>query len=119
MILWIIIIAIIFEIISIIKYLLFDRFLKKKVLLFGLSGNPPTGDSGHRGIVKAIKNLHSYDEIWILPVYEHTFNSKKNLLPFEIRMRLCELNFKDLTNCKVLSIEKDLFLHHLKIFSCA
>jgi len=108
-------IAIIFEIISIIKYLLVDRYLKKKVLLFGLSGNPPTGDSGHRGIIKAIINLHSYDEIWILPVYEHTYNSKKNLLPFDTRIRLCELNFKDLSICKVFPIEKDLFFHHLKI----
>lgn len=113
--LWIFIIAIIFEIISIVKYLLVDRYIKKKVILLGLSGNPPTGDSGHRGIVRAIEKLYSYDEIWILPVYQHTFNSKRNLLPFEIRMRLCELNFGDFKNCKVLPIERDLFLYHKNI----
>ena len=88
---------------------------KTRVLLFGLSGNPPTGDSGHRGIIKYICNYKLFDEIWILPVYAHTFNSKKNLLPFETRMELCRLNFEELETCRVLTIERDLFFHHVQI----
>lgn len=45
----------------------------KKVCLFGLSGDPPTGESGHVGIVKALIALNVYDEIHILPVFRHTF----------------------------------------------
>ena len=113
----------IFEIVLIIICIIFGMVFvyrkkpsaKSKILLFGLSGNPPTGDSGHRGIVSQIVRLKLFDEIWILPVYAHTFNSKKNLLPFETRMKLCELNFQDLETCQVLPIERDLFFHQVKI----
>ena len=98
-----------FLIFKVILYIYQLKNKKKRVLLFGLSGNPPTGESGHRGIIQEIEQLNIFDEIWILPVYQHTFNSKKNLLPFETRMELCRLNFQDFKTCKVLPIEKDLF----------
>jgi nicotinate (nicotinamide) nucleotide adenylyltransferase len=88
---------------------------KSQVLLFGLSGNPPTGDTGHRGIVKQISEQKLFDEIWILPVYSHTFSSKKNLLPFKLRMDLSILNFQDLPNCKVLPIEQNAFEYYNKL----
>ncbi len=88
---------------------------KSQVLLFGLSGNPPTGDTGHRGIVKQIAKQKLFDEIWILPVYSHTFSSKKNLLPFKTRMDMSILNFQDLPNCKVLPIEQNAFEYYNKL----
>jgi|LauGreDrversion4_2_1035121.scaffolds.fasta_scaffold274457_1 nicotinate (nicotinamide) nucleotide adenylyltransferase len=88
---------------------------KSQVLLFGLSGNPPTGDTGHRGIVKQIAEQKLFDEIWILPVYSHTFSSKKNLLPFKTRMDLSILNFQDLPGCKVLPIEQNAFEYYNKL----
>ncbi len=88
---------------------------KSQVLLFGLSGNPPTGNTGHRGIVKQIAEQKLFDEIWILPVYSHTFSSKKNLLPFKTRMDLAILNFQDLPNCKVLPIELNAFEYYNKL----
>lgn len=104
-----------FLIFKVILYIYQLKNKKKRVLLFGLSGNPPTGESGHRGIIQEIEQLNIFNEIWILPVYQHTFNSKKNLLPFETRMELCRLNFQDFKTCKVIPIEKDLFFHHKEI----
>jgi nicotinate (nicotinamide) nucleotide adenylyltransferase len=110
----IIIIIIIIVIINKVKSYIFG-LKNKKVLLFGLSGNPPTGESGHRGIIRYIEKSKLYDEIWILPVYEHTYNSKKNLLSYETRIELCRLNFNDFRSCKVLRIEEDLFEYYKKI----
>ncbi len=55
----------------------------KRVCLFGLSANPPTGNGGHVGIVKALSALplhpqqensqEKFDEIRVLPVYRHMF----------------------------------------------
>ena len=47
---------------------------RKQVCLFGLSADPPTGDSGHTGIVKALAAMDEFDEIRVLPVYRHNFS---------------------------------------------
>jgi nicotinic acid mononucleotide adenylyltransferase len=84
---------------------------RKHILLYGLSANPPTGDGGHRGIVTYLVN-HSNDEnnkfnqIWILPVYKHAFNSKSNLLDYDHRMEMCRLNFEDLSKGNGSNSEK-------------
>lgn len=87
--------------------------VKKTVLLFGLSANPPTGSGGHAGIVAwGAKDLKvdlpdddkpaegrervPMDEVWVLPVYKHAFASKSNLLPFEHREAMAKLAFEDL-----------------------
>ena len=63
---------------------------QRRVCLFGLSGDPPTGTGGHVGIVQALSQHLSanaatnnnneeekaaliFDEIWVLPVYQHTY----------------------------------------------
>jgi nicotinic acid mononucleotide adenylyltransferase len=76
---------------------------EKRVLLFGSSVNPPTGDGGHRGICKYFADKREFDEIWILPVYIHSFENK-SALEFHYRMELCKLNFENLSNesCKVI-----------------
>lgn len=57
----------------------------KQVCLFGLSGDPPTGESGHVGIVKALSEL-DFDQIRVLPVYRHTFAvSERNYVHFAIQ----------------------------------
>ncbi|MFO0727049.1 MAG: hypothetical protein U1E65_24930 [Myxococcota bacterium] len=85
----------------------------KTVLLFGTSGNPPTGREGHAGIVewgaktlrvdmpddKEPKNAReqvAMDEVWVLPVYKHAFASKSNLLPFEHRFSMAKIGFENL-----------------------
>lgn len=87
--------------------------VKKTVLLFGLSANPPTGMGGHAGIVswggkdlkvdlpddeapsKARERV-GIDEVWVLPVYKHAFASKSNLLPFEHREAMAKRAFENL-----------------------
>jgi hypothetical protein len=49
------------------------RRRRRTVCLFGLSADPPTGAQGHVGIVRALQQLNEWDEIWVLPVYRHTF----------------------------------------------
>jgi hypothetical protein len=84
------------------------------VALFGLSANPPSGDGGHVGIVRALVKTGRFDEIWILPVYQHMYSSKRNLLPYEHRVEMCRLAFEpeSSSRCavKVQNTEKDAFL---------
>lgn len=47
---------------------------KKSICLFGLSADPPTGYGGHVGIVQTLQQQNQWDEIWVIPVYRHTFN---------------------------------------------
>jgi len=46
---------------------------KRRVCLFGLSADPPTGTGGHVGIVRKLSTLSEFDEIRVLPVYRHTY----------------------------------------------
>lgn len=93
---------------------------RRRVCLFGLSGDPPTGTGGHVGIVKRLSQLvvtngdvdsdnndnnnnsdiPAFDEIRILPVYRHAFvvSCFKNIVIIHDRpvaiepKRLTELN---------------------------
>ena len=56
---------------------------KRQICLFGLSANPPTGKSGHVGIVSYLSEIKSgddesetrrFDEIRVLPVYKHMYS---------------------------------------------
>ena len=69
----------------------------KKICLFGTSANPPTGKGGHVGVVEALLQLNAFDEIHIVPVYNHTFHSKRNqLIGYNHRIAMCELAFHEL-----------------------
>ncbi|GMF09175.1 unnamed protein product [Phytophthora lilii] len=88
----------------------------REVLLFGLSGNPPTGLQGHMGVVKHCRPL--YDEVWLLPVYQHIFSSKRHLAPFEHRVKMCQLALESLrgqgdggAELKVAEEERAMFEH--------
>ena len=63
-----------------------------RVCIYGLSANPPTGEGGHATIVSHLRRM--FDEVWVLPVYTHAFESKhNNLAPYEHRKAMCELAF--------------------------
>ncbi|KAG1704309.1 hypothetical protein DVH05_006317 [Phytophthora capsici] len=88
--------------------------MPREVLLFGLSANPPTGPTGHMGVVKHCKPL--YDEIWLLPVYQHIYSSKRQLAPFEHRLKMCRLALETLQHendagakLKVVEEEREMF----------
>jgi nicotinic acid mononucleotide adenylyltransferase len=46
---------------------------KKLICLFGLSADPPTGYGGHVGIAQTLQQQERWDEVWVMPVYRHTF----------------------------------------------
>ena len=50
---------------------------RRSVCLFGLSADPPTGMEGHLGIVRALQQQGEWDEVWVLPVYRHTFSVRR------------------------------------------
>jgi len=79
-----------------------QRHLPKRpirICLFGTSANPPTGNKGHMGVIQALVELQKFDEVRILPVYRHTFSSKRNqLLSFDQRVTMCELAVESLSS---------------------
>mmetsp|Transcript_28842 Transcript_28842/g.47700 ORF Transcript_28842/g.47700 Transcript_28842/m.47700 type:complete len:101 (+) Transcript_28842:1-303(+) len=86
---------------------------RRQVCLFGLSADPPTGNGGHVGlarILSADNTTTTFDEVRILPVYQHQFNSKRNrLLPFEDRLRMCHLSFDAIPKVVISDCEKRCF----------
>jgi len=64
-----------------------------RILLFGLSANPPTGKTGHLGIVHYLSRLGKWDEVWVMPVYKHLHNKDSTLAPFDDRLEMCKINF--------------------------
>lgn len=87
-----------------------------KVCLFGTSANPPTGNGGHTGIVKALSKLDYFNEIRVIPVYKHNFLSKQNcLLAYRHRYKMCQISFGTIPKVTVSDAERTLF--ELKIES--
>ena len=93
----------------------------KRICLFGTSANPPTGDSGHCGVIRALVELQRFDEVRILPVYRHTFSSKRHqLLGFDHRVAMCERLIEELpisqsTKVVVSRAEEDSFQRMLQV----
>lgn len=56
----------------------FFRYSFNHSLIAGTSANPPT--MAHRGIVQSLVAQQLFDEIWVLPVYQHIFSDKRNNL---------------------------------------
>lgn len=88
--------------------------MKKTIALFGLSANPPTGLSGHQGIVRYLVEMNRFDEVWILPVYRHILKEMGETTPtFEDRFNMCQECFtaesSSRTEVIVQRIEKELF----------
>ena len=86
------------------------------IALFGLSADPPTGRSGHAGLIEYLIKTNVYSEIIILPVYNHAYDSKKGLQSYEHRLTMCKLNFEcySTLECPVIisELEKELTHDH-------
>jgi nicotinic acid mononucleotide adenylyltransferase len=77
----------------------------RKICLFGTSANPPT--NAHVGVVEALMKLKEFDEIHILPVYSHTFHSKRNqLIDYNHRVAMCEVAFQELIIMRTMNNQK-------------
>ena len=49
-------------------------------------------------------------QVWVLPVYCHVYSSKRDLVPFEHRLLMCELGLRDAApNVRVLDTERAVF----------
>lgn len=83
----------------------------KDIAVFGLSGNPPTGECGHAGIVKYLVQSGEFHEIWVLPVFKHQFSSKDSLIRYEVRVTMCQLAFEEYSSdsctVRVLTLERE------------
>lgn len=80
-----------------------------RVLLFGSSANPPTGKGGHAGLVSWAASHADVDEVWVLPVYRHAFESKRDMPAFEHRLNMARLAFEPLdaeAPVRVLDVER-------------
>ena len=87
------------------------RMSQRKVAVFGLSADPPTGSSGHKAIVREL--ARKFDEVWVLPVHSHVFSGKRsNQSLFEHRLNMCRIAFAGISpTVHVLSTERDAALH--------
>ncbi|MCB1214266.1 MAG: nicotinate (nicotinamide) nucleotide adenylyltransferase [Deltaproteobacteria bacterium] len=74
----------------------------KNIALFGGSFDPP--HLGHMAVVLYL--LKNYDEVWILPNYQHAFKNQQS--PFKDRLKMCKISFKDFSKVKILDLEKNL-----------
>ena len=94
----------------------------RRIILFGLSANPPTGLGGHAGLVlwaATQARLDEWsgagpDEVWVLPVYRHAFAAKRQMAAFDDRMAMARLAFETLAGAggrvRVLDVEREVCL---------
>jgi len=56
----------------------------------GLSANPP--HKGHIDVARVLlKSGCFFDEIWLIPVYKHSFDEKSDMAPWKHRSAMCRL----------------------------
>ncbi|MBL9018876.1 MAG: nicotinate (nicotinamide) nucleotide adenylyltransferase [Myxococcales bacterium] len=60
-----------------------------RVALFGGSFNPP--HVAHELAALYVLETQPVDELWLLPVYQHVFDEKQGLAPYEDRVAMCQL----------------------------
>jgi len=75
----------------------FRRRGSAAVAVYGMSADPPTDVGGHGSVVRALVKTGSFDEILIVPVYEHAFAHKRENMrgtaSYEARCDMCALAF--------------------------
>lgn len=88
-----------------------DGASRGDIAIFGLSGNPPTGQCGHAGIVNYLVKSGDFSEVWVLPVFRHQFSSKHSLAPFNARVEMCQIAFECYSSescvVRVLTVEQE------------
>lgn len=93
---------------------------KRQAALLGMSANPPSGLSGHQGIVRYLTQCQHFQDVFILPVFSHMFVEKHHhMQSFEDRMMMCQLAFEQESTeqCKVevTTFEQTAKEHYLHI----
>jgi len=75
-----------------------------RVAILGGGFNPP--HKAHLFMVTDALASGKFDEVWVLPCWEHAFDKNDSLLPFETRMEMCRLAFSQWPNVIVRHYEK-------------
>ncbi|CAK4667764.1 hypothetical protein LEN26_006451 [Aphanomyces euteiches] len=86
-----------------------------KVLVFGTSANPPCGMGGHMGLVEHF--AQEFDQVWVLPVYQHIYSSKQHLESFDHRFAMLEIARKAIPHgdrVRIQTTEKDVWMKALE-----
>ena len=109
----------------------------KKICLYGLSGDPPTGEGGHRSIVEYLsksrnnttntnrnantingnKQVPTFDYIFVLPTFKYAIPEKSGQEnTYDFRLKLVKANFEGINDnkVKVLELEKEVLLDKIK-----
>lgn len=109
----------------------------KKICLYGLSGDPPTGEGGHRSIVEYLsksrnnttntnrnantingnKQVPTFDYIFVLPTYKYAIAEKSGQEnSYSFRLKLVKANFEGINDnkVKVLELEKEVLIDKIK-----
>ncbi|KAF0683241.1 Aste57867_24673 [Aphanomyces stellatus] len=91
--------------------------MPRRVLVYGTSANPPVGMGGHMGIVEHF--AHEFDEVWVLPVYQHIYSSKRHLETFEHRVAMLQLGCASIPSgdrVRINTTERDVWLRTLATY---
>jgi cytidyltransferase-like protein len=82
--------------------------LKDKIAVFGGSFNPPT--KSHQKMMKDFSKM--FKEVWVVPVFSPPH--KNNLISFDHRKIMLEMIAEDMSNVKVLDIDKEIAIEKFK-----
>lgn len=69
----------------------------RRISIFGGSFNPP--HIGHKQVLEHLAAQPQFDEVWVVPVYQHAFGKK--LIPFEKRLAMTRLLVDSVGSTKV------------------
>lgn len=109
----------------------------KKICLYGLSGDPPTSEGGHRSIVEYLsksrnnttntnrnantingnKQVPTFDYIFVLPTFKYAIPEKPGQEnTYDFRLKLVKANFEGINDnkVKVLELEKEVLIDKIK-----
>jgi len=75
-----------------------------EIAIFGGSFDPP--HLGHVFLAAYALSVQSVERVLVVPVYQHAFG--KPLSPFEDRVAMCELSFRDLRRVEISRLEQEL-----------
>jgi nicotinate-nucleotide adenylyltransferase len=75
-----------------------------RIGIYGGSFDPP--HVAHVLLAAYALSIGEFDRILVVPVFSHAFN--KALAPFEHRLRLCELAFRELPKVEISALESQL-----------
>lgn len=76
----------------------------KRVAFFGGSFNPP--HVGHVLAATYVLSTGAVDRVLVAPVAQHVFG--KDLEPFDHRVAMCELAFRNVVGCEISAVEREL-----------